>query len=122
MVDEAFIRLAARDLGPHWLGQEASGVRHEVGLVLELLPRGEVTDFDSPLALVLEPAELGHFVPQLDVLAHAVVLGDFDEVVLDLGAGREEPRPLRVVGVGVLVRVRRDIARDASVPVVVPWG
>ena len=72
-----------------------------------------------PLGLGV-PARFEHVRPEAQVRGEALVLGEANEVVLDLRARRVEARPLRVRREREAVEVARDVARGARVGVVPP--
>ena len=73
----------------------------------------------DPPATVLPVRGLDRM-PEADVRADAEPVGDFAQVVLDLGLRRERRRPLRVGREGERVQVRRHVTPAARVRVVPP--
>ena len=75
---------------------------------------------DPPAAGAGVPVGARDLVPEADPPADARRAGERDEVVLDLAARREQPRPARVRRERQRVEVRGDVARDARVRVLPP--
>jgi hypothetical protein len=79
-----------------------------------------VARFEQPRVAVLLPVRARDLDVRVDALEHAVAAGDVFEVLLDLGLGREAPRPARVGRERELVQVRGHVAGGAGIGVVVP--
>ncbi len=106
--------LEALDVGVARRGECAGGRDEDVGG--QVPARGA----DLPLQAALVPAGVLEAGPEDEVVEGPRLCGDPLDVGLDLGLGRERPRPVRVERERVGVQLRRHVAGRSGVGVVPP--